>query len=278
MHVKVIMRSPVSVVDVDAAVEEAAALMSRDAVRHLPVKEGASVVGLVSERDLRRVQPSTLPPLDTWEMSPAPGRLRVRDVMSALPPSVGPDASVTEAASLLAAHRMEVLPVLDGREPVGLVGIRDLLGVLRRDAERPRRARVEHILAAVDDHQTHVPRAAIALARHHDARLTLVWVLAPLPRQQLTEISPVSWAEVARQRRNHARTWLASRLSGETAAGWAPDLIVAEGRLTEEVIALAGRREADLVVVDARIAEPLVVEAPCPVLGIPPAREARHAR
>jgi CBS domain-containing protein len=278
MQVKVVMRNPVSTIDVDAPLEQARSLMASEKLRHVPVKEGPTVVGFLSERALRRVQPSTLTPLDAWEFASAVDRLRVRDVMSAPLLSVGPDASVREAASLLASNRMEALSVLEGSDLVGLVSVQDLLGVLGRDVEQRRRSRLGHILAAVDDRPgSRTLTTALALARHHDARLTLAWVLAPLPRRQLPEVSLAQWEEVSKQRRRDARAWLASQVA-DTAEGRTADLIVAEGDLTAEIAALAELREAEVIVVDARSAASVMVEAPCPVLGVPPTPGTWHAR
>lgn len=278
MQVKVVMRSPVTAVDVDAPLEQARSLMHTYGLRQLPVKEGATLVGFVSEVALRRVEPSTLPPLRTWESVSGRDRPRVGDAMSASTLSVRSDASLAEAASVLAASRLEALPVVEGNELVGLVSVRDLLGVLGRDVGRPRRPGLGHLLAAVDDDpRSGTLTTALALARHHDARLTLVWVLAPLPRHAEAEVSSARWEEVSAHRRRAARTWLASQV-GDTAEGRAADVVVTEGHLTAEVVAVAERREADLIVADARWAAPLIAEASCPVLGVPPNPGARHAR
>lgn len=278
MQVKVVMQSPVSAVDVDAPVDEARSLMSTYGLRQLPVTQGATLVGLVTERALRRLEPSTVPPLDTWEWVRGLDRLRVRDAALAPALSVAPDASVTEAASMLAANRLEALPVVEGDELVGLVSVRDLLGVLGRDGARPRRSGLEHVLAVVDDDpESATLTTAVALARRHDARLTLVRVLAPLPRQQTVELSSAQWGLLSARRRDAARAWLASQVS-DTAEGRAADLVVTEGPVTAEVVALASGREVDLVVVDAGLAAPMIAQSPCPVLGVPRARRDRHAR
>jgi CBS domain-containing protein/nucleotide-binding universal stress UspA family protein len=278
MQIKVVMQGHVSPVDVDTPVVQAQALMEGHGLRHLPVTEDGAVAGLVSERALRRVQPSTLPELGAWELPPDRELIRVREVMTPPPPGVTPDTDVAQAASLLVSSRAEALPVVDGRDVVGVVSVRDLLGVLADGVDRPRRPRLGHILAAVDDEAgAQALATAVALARHHGARLTLAWVLPPLPRRAIVDVWPALWEQVGRERTRAARAWLAARV-GETADGLAVELVVTEGRTADEVLALAEQRESDLVVVDAGSAESLAVEAPCPVLGVPAGRSSHASR
>jgi CBS domain-containing protein len=278
MKVKFVMKHPVSAVHVDASLEEARALMERSALRHLPVTDGTTLAGLVSERALRRVEPSTLVSLGTWELAPDPDRLRVRDVMSTPLLSVGPDTEVAEAASILAANGADALAVVEGHDIVGMVRVRDVLGVVGHDLGRPRRARLGRIVAAVDDEpRSRALVTAAALARHHDARLTLVRVLSPLPRRGMPDVWPELWGPIDRERMRAARLWLSSQ-AAEAAPGLAVDVVVAEGDRTAGVVALAEQRESDLIVVDAPAAAPLTVTAPCPVLGVPLTGRACHAR
>jgi CBS domain-containing protein len=265
-------------VDVDAPLGEVRELMKRSAVRHVPVTDGAALAGLVSERALRRVEPSTLVSLGTWELAPDPDRLRARDVMSAPLLSVAPDTEVAEAASILAANGADALAVVEGHDVVGMVTVRDVLGVVGHDVGRPRRARLGRIVAAIDDEpRSRALATAVDLARHHAARLTLVRVLSPLPRRGMPDVWPELWGPVDRERTRAARAWLVSR-AADVAQGVPVDVVVAQGNLTAQMVALAEQRESDLIVVDAGAAVPLTAEAPCPVLGVPLTRRANHAR
>ena len=53
--------------------------------------------------------------------------LTARDIMTPNPVSVSPDATVVDAAKLMAEHRVGALPVLDGDRLVGLVTESDLI-------------------------------------------------------------------------------------------------------------------------------------------------------
>jgi acetoin utilization protein AcuB len=54
--------------------------------------------------------------------------MRLREVMSAPVYSIGPAASLAEAAALMGLRRIHHLVVLDGRRVVGVLSARDLLG------------------------------------------------------------------------------------------------------------------------------------------------------
>lgn len=96
-------------------------------IRHLPVTEGRRLVGIISDRDLRDVAPSTLvpgAPMDILENTLV-GQIMHREVITAHP--LDP---VGEAARLLYEHRIGCLPVVKGEELVGIVTETDILRCL----------------------------------------------------------------------------------------------------------------------------------------------------
>jgi acetoin utilization protein AcuB len=94
-------------------------LMRDNRFRHLPVVEDGRLVGILSDRDLRPVL-----------LSPTLARARVGELMSEDLTTVGPDALVEEAASLLVVKKIGCLPVIADGRLVGIVTETDLLGVL----------------------------------------------------------------------------------------------------------------------------------------------------
>jgi acetoin utilization protein AcuB len=107
------MTSPVITVARDTAIDEALRLLREHEIRQLPVIADKRVIGIVTERDLRR------PAKDS----------HVGDVMTANPVNIGPAASFDEAAKLLREHKFNALPVIDAGELVGIVTTADVLAV-----------------------------------------------------------------------------------------------------------------------------------------------------
>jgi acetoin utilization protein AcuB len=103
--------------------------MHRADVRHLPiVAADGTLLGLLSDRDLRQAGASTLLPLSRYE---APLRLMtmlVKDIMRTDVTTVGGETTLADAGQLLLEHKIGCLPVLHyDRTLVGIVTVTDLL-------------------------------------------------------------------------------------------------------------------------------------------------------
>jgi acetoin utilization protein AcuB len=114
----VMVTNPVTVRPHETA-RHAYQLMRDHRFRHLPVVEDGELVGILSDRDLRPVL-----------LSPTLARARVGELMSENLTTVGPEALVEEAASLLVVKKIGCLPVVADGRLVGIVTETDLLGVL----------------------------------------------------------------------------------------------------------------------------------------------------
>ena len=110
-----IMVTPVVTATPGTLVGEARRLLKRARVRHLPVVEGPLLVGIVSDRDLRSTPNEAVP---------------LREVMRRPVFVLAPDTSLRRAARLLRERRFGAMPVLDGRELVGIVSVVDVLKFL----------------------------------------------------------------------------------------------------------------------------------------------------
>ena len=104
----------------DTTVLEAAVAMEDSDLGSLGVVEGMALVGLVTERDIRRVVAEGMSP-DT----------PVSSVMSRDPDTFDPDLDVWDAAAWITESGYRHLPVMDDEGTLlGVVSIRDLLKAL----------------------------------------------------------------------------------------------------------------------------------------------------
>jgi len=114
MTVRVVSVSP------DDSVQLVVQRMMEEEIGAVVVCEGPRLVGIFTERDVLRLA------------SEGPDFLTVRvdTVMTTQVVTVSPDVSVIDAARLMGERRVRHLPVVEGENVLGLVGIRDVLSVL----------------------------------------------------------------------------------------------------------------------------------------------------
>jgi citrate synthase len=115
------MTSPAVTCTADETLAEAAGLMQRADTGSVVVTDHGKVVGILTERDLLRAAVG----------AGDPRREQVRLWMTARPDVLGPDEQVDAAWASLTSHHYRHLPVVDGDECVGVVSLRDLMGVAR---------------------------------------------------------------------------------------------------------------------------------------------------
>lgn len=102
-------------------------LVRQRGIRHLPVVDGGRLVGIVTDRDIRRASPSPATSLEVHELHYLLEKLKVCDIMTAKVITVTPETPIEEAARLMLHHRIGSLPVLRGSELVGIITETDIL-------------------------------------------------------------------------------------------------------------------------------------------------------
>jgi len=105
-------------------------IMTLGHVRHMPVVQGGRLVGVVSERDLLRASLSVLSEHRGAERRAFLHVVEIARVMSTPPIVIGPDASVDEAALVMAEKKIGCLPVVDNDQLIGMVTETDVLRCL----------------------------------------------------------------------------------------------------------------------------------------------------
>ncbi|HEX9074407.1 MAG TPA: CBS domain-containing protein [Anaerolineae bacterium] len=103
--------------------------------RRLPVVEDGKLVGIVSDRDLRRATNSPLVLRERWYDEFMLDHVQVRACMTADPVTVSPATPIIEAAKLMRDKKFGGLPVVADGRLVGIVTETDLLNYLIRTLE-----------------------------------------------------------------------------------------------------------------------------------------------
>ena len=127
MKIAELMQTKVVRISTDDTLRIVQEIMELGSVRHLPVVRRGELVGVVSQRDLLKASLSNVMGLPAEEQSLFLEGVRIEEVMSAPPVSIESDATVQQAARLMAGRKIGCLPVVDAGELVGIVTETDVL-------------------------------------------------------------------------------------------------------------------------------------------------------
>jgi acetoin utilization protein AcuB len=114
----------------DMSVPDALELMHVTKVHRLPVLDpNGKLVGIVSEGDLLYASPSPATTLNVWEMHSLLAKLTVDKVMTKKVITVSEDTPIEDAACMMVEKKIGGMPVLRGKELVGIITETDLFKV-----------------------------------------------------------------------------------------------------------------------------------------------------
>lgn len=119
-------RSP-HTIGVQVSLADAAKVMRKYKIRHLPVLEGGELVGMISDRDVQMI--SSISELD-------PSCILVEEAMSQAPWTVSPGTPVQEVAATMAKRKLGSAVVLDDDKVVGVFTTTDGMRCLAELLER----------------------------------------------------------------------------------------------------------------------------------------------
>jgi acetoin utilization protein AcuB len=121
MLVQDVMQTKLFTVTPETTLPEALRLTGQRGVRHLPVLDGDRLVGILSDRDLRRTMASPATSLEAHELNCPLDRLRVGEIMTRTLITIGRMFPIEAAACLMVQEKIGALPVTDDGRLVGLV-------------------------------------------------------------------------------------------------------------------------------------------------------------
>ncbi len=108
-------------------VMEAMQLLRKGGYRRLPVVDGGRLVGIVTDRDLKDANPSSVNTLSVYELNYLLSKLVVREVMTRPVITVSPEDPVEQASLLMEEHKISGLPVVEDGKLTGMLTITDML-------------------------------------------------------------------------------------------------------------------------------------------------------
>jgi acetoin utilization protein AcuB len=112
------------------SLRDAIAVMQRHRIRHLPVVTDGRIVGLVTDRDIKRATPSLLSGVDQVQFDHVLSTTRVAQIMTRSPFTVTPSTSLRDAAKVVIDRKFGALPVVEQDKVVGILTATDLLRAL----------------------------------------------------------------------------------------------------------------------------------------------------
>jgi CBS domain-containing protein len=121
------MKTKVIRISADDSLWTVKEIMELAHVRHLPVVRQGELVGIVSQRDLLRASLSNVMGLPADEQQVFLEGVKIGEVMSEEPIWIAPDASIRDAARIMADRKIGCLPVLERGELIGIVTETDIL-------------------------------------------------------------------------------------------------------------------------------------------------------
>lgn len=115
----------------EETLREAVRLLQSNRIRHLPVVDNSKVVGIVTDRDVKRATPSVLSGVDRDQYDRVLATTKVEQFMTREPRTVTPKTSLKAAVEIFLELKVGALPVVDDGHLVGILTNVDILRVAR---------------------------------------------------------------------------------------------------------------------------------------------------
>lgn len=131
MLVKNWMSKNVITADENDSMRDAMSLLKENDIRMLPVMKKGKLIGIITDRDLKRASASDATSLDIHELLYLLTKIKVKDIMTKDPITVPPDYTAEETAQVLLGSKISGAPVVDDNgQVVGTITQTDLFRVL----------------------------------------------------------------------------------------------------------------------------------------------------
>ncbi|MFO7666187.1 MAG: CBS and ACT domain-containing protein [Desulfobacterales bacterium] len=131
MLVKNWMSKRVITIDENESMQEAINLIKQHKINMLPVMKKGKLVGIITDRDLKKSSASDATTLDVHELMYLISKIKIKDIMSKKPVTIPPDFTIEETASVLLDNNISGAPVLDhDNQLIGIITQADIFKVI----------------------------------------------------------------------------------------------------------------------------------------------------
>ncbi len=131
MFIGRIMHKDLVTVSPSASIEEAKILLEEHKIGHLlVVDDEGSLVGILSDRDLKQYWASPATTLSTYELNYLLQQVTVGMVMIKAVITITPETTIERAAFIMQGNDINALPVVERQKLVGIITSTDVMGVV----------------------------------------------------------------------------------------------------------------------------------------------------
>jgi acetoin utilization protein AcuB len=125
------MTKKVYTVTPDDSITSAIKLLKENKIKHLPVvKNDATIVGILSDRDIKDYTPSKATTFEIRELNYILFTTKVKEIMVKKVITAPPYMAIEEAAMIMYDSNIGCLPVVDSTKLIGIISDKDLFRVL----------------------------------------------------------------------------------------------------------------------------------------------------
>jgi acetoin utilization protein AcuB len=125
------MSKNVVTIDVNDSMQDAIKQLKENSIHMLPVMKKGKLVGILTDRDLKKASASDATMLEIHELLYLLTKITAKDIMTKIPITVPPDYTTEETAQVLLSFKISGAPVVNGGgQVVGTITQTDLLRVL----------------------------------------------------------------------------------------------------------------------------------------------------
>ncbi len=131
MLIETWMSKPVITVEANDPMQKATELLKDHHIRILPVMEDGKLVGIITDRDLKRASASDANSLEIHELVYLLSKIKVKEIMTKDPIAIPLDYTLEETARVLLENKISGAPVVsDKGKVIGIITRDDMLKVL----------------------------------------------------------------------------------------------------------------------------------------------------